>query len=241
MRTQTSRKAAKACIKCALICAALWIASCGIPPVDTQFISETPADPQSYVIAERAVRACTGLPDRDTVLRSFETAGFGVAVEQVAAQSGRTVPRVIVSPPDEAVVVLYLGNSCYVGLEGMTPSQSAQLAQIWVEAHRAEPNSAFGDGLSDHVAGAWRRFFTEPHRIPDKAAYTHRIFIAAYKTWPHGPYDPQRQVGYSIPAFPEKPGAAISLSHVIQCRPQVSTGPGRGVFLPCSGPEYTAE
>lgn len=214
------------------------LAGCGIPPVDKTFISNTPANAKSFAIAKRAVEACSDLTNKEKVRRSFQSAGFGISVQQVVAKTGRTISRTIVTSPDKTVSVLYLGNSCYVGLESMTPNQSKQLAEIWAKAFEAEPNSAFGDGLSDHVSGAWRRFFTEPYRIPDKAAYSHRIYISAYKTWPHGPYDPQRNVGFTIPEFPKKPGAAVGLNHVIECRPQVQTGPSSGVFLPCSGPEY---
>lgn len=121
----------------------------------------------------------------------------------------------------------------------MTPSQSAKLAQRWVRAFDAKSNAEVGDGLSDHVSGAWRHFFTEPARIPDKAAYSHRVYIAAYKTWPQGPYDPQRQFGYDIYGlFPEAPGAAIGLNHVVTCQPHIKTGPRSGIFLPGSGPSF---
>ncbi|MEL6468045.1 MAG: hypothetical protein AAFQ58_24040 [Pseudomonadota bacterium] len=221
-----------------LFAALLVVAGCGIPPLDTRLVSNVPADAQSFAVAERAVRACTGLMDNEKVRRDFERAGFDVSVRMVQARNGKAIPRTDITAPDKAVSVLYLGSSCYVGLEGMTPDQSARLARVWVDAYGAQPNSAFGDGLSDHVSGAWRRFFTEPHRIPDKAAYYHRVYIAAYKTWPSGPYDPKRNVGFSIPDFPDTPGAAVRLNHVIECRPQVVTGPRRGVFLPCSGPEF---
>lgn len=224
--------------KLILFATILATAGCEIPPVDETYISKTPASSKSFAVAERAVKACSDLADREKVQRNFQRAGFGVSVQHVIAKTGRQIPRMIISPPDEAVSVLYFGSSCYVGLEGMTPDQSKQLAQIWVDAHGAQPNSAYGDGLSDHVSGAWRRFVSEPHRIPDKAAYSHRIFIGAHKTWPHGPYDPQRDVGFAIPEFPKVPGAAVHLNHVVECRPHVKTGPRSGVFLPCSGPEY---
>lgn len=145
----------------------------------------------------------------------------------------------MISAPDDAVSVLYHKDRCFVGLENMTPSQSAQLAQIWVRAHRAKPNSEFGDGLSDRVSRAWRHVFSEPAQSPDKAAYDHRIFISAYKTWPHGPYDPQRNLPFDTDGvFPETPGAAVGLVHAIKCNPLITTGPRTGANLPCSGPTY---
>lgn len=214
---------------------ALGLAGCGIPPVDKTLISDTPASAESFAIAQKAVRACYG----ENALSKFRKAGFGVSTQQVKLKNGREVTRSIISSPDDDVSVLYRGNSCHVGLKNMTPSQSYQLAQIWVKAFDAKPNSAYGDGLSDHVSGAWRNFFTEPAIIPGKAAYYHRIYIAAYKTWPSGPYDPQRNIPFSIEGiFPDGQGAAVSVSHVIECKPHISTGPRSGAFLPCSGPTY---
>ena len=127
---------------------------------------------------------------------------------------------------------------CWIGLEGVTPKQSVELAQIWVAAFDAKPNSAYGDGLSDHVSGAWCNLFTEPERFPDKARYKHRVFIAAYKTWTHGPYDPQRNTAFKVEGFPKVLGAAIKLSHAIECDPAFYIGPTSVGFLPCSEPEF---
>lgn len=211
------------------------LAGCGIPPVDPTLISDTPATAQSFAVAQQAARACYG----PNALTKFRNAGFGVTPQQVEVRGGRIIERYLISPPDDSVSVIYQKYKCYVGLESMTPDQASQLAQIWVDAYDAKPNSAFGNGLSDHVSGAWRHFFTEPARIPDKAAYYHRIYIAAFKTWPHGPYDPQSHFPYSIEGiFPDTPGAAIRLSHAIECKPHIKTGPKSGAFLPCSGPAY---
>ncbi len=220
------------------LCAVI-LTGCGIPPVDTTYVSREPASAQDFAVARRAVEACTDPRRSDRMRAAFERAGFTVSDKTEALRNGRTITRMIVDDPRDRVSVLVGGGDCFVGLVGMTPRQSAELAQIWVRAHQAQPNSAFGDGLSDHVSGAWRRFFTEPPRFPDKAAYRHRIYIAAYKTWPHGPYDPQRGFGYDLgQVFPDTPGAAVKLDHVFECQPMVETGPNRGVFLPCSGPVY---
>lgn len=228
-------------IRAFLICILCGISGCGIPPVDTEFVSSVPADTRSFAVAQKAVRACT-LKKGEELQRNFRRAGFGVSEQPIETKNGSTVPRMIISSPDDAVSVLIAGNSCYVGLENMTPSQSYQLASIWADAYEAPPNSAYGDGLSDHVSGAWRRFVYEPARIPDHAEYSHRIYIAAYKTWPHGPHDPQRNVGYSIAGtFPKKPGAAVQLTHVVGCNPYISTGPGAVRIVPCTGPDYAAK
>ncbi|SHH91458.1 hypothetical protein SAMN05443551_3542 [Marivita hallyeonensis] len=212
---------------------------CGIPPVDTSTVSRMPANAQSFAVAQRAARACSHASSPTTVSQAMRRAGFAVSQERVTVRGGRQVTRFRITSPDDAVRILYFPGSCYVGLEGMTPAQSSQLASIWVEAHQLLSNAEFGDGLSSHVSGAWRRFFTEPPRFPDKAPYAHRIYVAAYKTWPSGPYDPQRSLAYDIgDFFPKTPGAAVRLNHAIECKPQVTTGPRSGVFLPCSGPTY---
>ncbi|WP_424967024.1 hypothetical protein [Dinoroseobacter sp. S375] len=217
----------------------LTVIGCTVPPVDPTFISSVPADPQSFAVAQKAVRACSDPLNKERVLKNFQRAGFTVSQYPVASRFGGTATRIDVSAPDPAVSVLYQSGRCYVGLEGMTPSQSAQLAEIWVNAHNARPNSEFGDGLSDHVSGAWRHFFTEPARVPSKAAYYHRIYIAAYKTWPHGAYDPQSSFAYDISGvFPDKPGAAVELNHAFECKPYHVTGPNSGAYLPCSEPDY---
>lgn len=217
----------------------LFLASCSIPPVDPTYISTVPADARSFARAQKAVRACIVDQDRKMALKRFRQAGFDVKEQPLKLRTGATINRAFISDPDDEVFILFTPNRCYVGLKNMTPSQSAKLAQRWVRAFGAKSNAAVGDGLSDHVSGAWRHFFTEPARIPEKAAYSHRVYIAAYKTWPHGPYDPQRQYGYDISGlFPDVPGAAIELVHVTACLPHIKTGPRSGIFLPCSGPSF---
>lgn len=218
------------------------LVACGVPAMDTRLISHSPADAQSYAVAQRAVRACTQVTLPKTVLASFEREGFSVYRSQGTGGRGQSFKRYDIRSPDPDVIVLYAEENCWVGLKGMTPAQSAALARIWVDAHQARPNSDFGDGLSDHVSGAWRRFFTEPAQPPAKPAYHHKIYISAYKSWPSGPYDPQRNIAYSVDGvFPDVPGAAVRLFHTVECQPHVKTGPSSGAFLLCSGPDYVPE
>lgn len=211
------------------------MANCGIPPVNDKLISDTPADAKSFALAKKAVRACSDLSSSRAVKSNFENAGFAVSTMQVELKNGAAIERLLISSPNKDVSIRYLGNKCYVGLEQMTPNQSFQLAKIWADAHDAKPNSAYGDGLSDHVAGAWRRFFSEPPRLPVKATYHHRVYVAAYKTWPHGPYAPQRNTAFPIEPFPNVPGAAVMLSHIADCSTYISTMPHSGT---CPGADY---
>lgn len=218
------------------LCTGVALAGCTIAPVDPTWISEVPANARSFAIAQQAVRACYG----ENALDKFRRAGFGVATKTIKLRNGQDTTRIDITPPYEAVTVLFHGKTCYVGLENMTPEQSAQLAGVWVRAYGAKSNAELGQGLSDHASGAWRNIFTEPARVPDKAAYKHTVFIAAYKTWPYGPYDPQSSFPYSIKGrFPDKPGAAVKLSHHFECQPHIAAAPDGGILLPCSGPDFS--
>lgn len=59
-----------------------------------------------------------------------------------------------------------------VGVEGMTPEQSYQLALPLVAYFEATSNTELGQGLTPNAVEAWRA-----------AGATTPVFIAAYKTW----------------------------------------------------------
>ncbi|MEM9395115.1 MAG: hypothetical protein AAGA38_14745 [Pseudomonadota bacterium] len=223
-----------------LLVGALFVtAACGVPEYEPTYISTVPANSQSYAVAERAVRACIGVGLPGGIKRQFQRAGFDVGVQPIKARNGRLIERTMVTAPDEAVTILILGDTCYVGLEGMTPDQSAQLAKIWARAYGEDADKPVNQDLSDPLSVSWFKSFAEPARMPDKAAFSHQIYIAAYKTWPNGRYDPQRTVGYDILDFPQKPGAAVMLRHKVLCNPHVINGPLSGAFLSCSSkPDY---
>lgn len=225
------------------VCGLFAVAGCGIPPVDPTFISDTPASAQSFAVAARAVRACTPVFSEDTVERNFRAAGFSVGETRSQTQGSRTNKWGAIIAPDPAVKVHYTlyrtltqqNATCYVGLENMTPEQSKQLAQIWVKAHGAKSNAEHGDGLSDHVSGAWRRFYSDPEDGPAEGAYWNRMYIAAYKTWPHGPYAvPRSPVSGAQNVFPDKPGAAVRLNLVSACKADLYLNKDKNGLLPCS-------
>ncbi|MDA7426473.1 hypothetical protein [Thalassococcus lentus] len=171
-------------------------------------------------------------------MNAFRTFGFQVAEEKIALRNGRETTRRVIQAPNPAVSVLFHGSTCVVGLESMTPEQSNQLARTWVLAYEAQPNSR----LANIVSGAWRSFFTESAQLPVRPALTHRIYIAAYKTWPSGPYDPQRNVPFNIDGlFPDKPGAAVRLTYVIDCDPLVKTDANTTLLLSCDPAGGTGE
>ncbi len=205
-----------------------FLSGCGIPPVDTKTISQSPARPQDMALAQKAVRACAGVPDNDNVTRALTNAGFQVTTVQAPIRGGRTVSRYDVQSPNDRVIVFYQARTCYVGVVDMTPAQSKELATFWVDAYDAKPNGTYGDGLSDHVSGAWRRYFYDwPNHI--------NLYIAAYKTWPSGPYDPQNKYGFDIgDVFPNTKGAAVKLEYVSQCKSYKPLGKDTEIVRTCS-------
>ncbi|ABD53739.1 hypothetical protein Jann_0822 [Jannaschia sp. CCS1] len=143
----------------AVLCLAL--IGCGIPPLNTATVSQTPAGAAQFALAQRAVQACGRLPDTD-------------AARSALGRVGLSGDGTIMTSSDQAVIVLMQGGRCAVGLRSMTPEQSHQLAQSWVRTYDAISNAEAGDGLSPLVIGAWRSF--TPNR---------RVFIAAHRTWPN--------------------------------------------------------
>lgn len=225
------------------VCCVLGAAGCGIPPVDTTYISAVPASAQSFAVAQRAVRACSTVSSPDRVLSNFRKAGFQVSDTRSRTFGGASTELGSIIAPDPTVTVFYEVAQydkrqiaeCNVGLAGMTPEQSKQLADIWVKAHGAKSNAEHGDGLSDHVSGAWRRLYTGPKNAPPEAAYIHRLFITSFKTWPHGPYAVRSHIPSAAKeVFPKKPGAAVRLRQTSECQNGLFLNAGENGLLPCS-------
>lgn len=174
------------------------IASCvGIPPLNTSTISTTPASSSNINTVRKAVNACAGLPDAPKMFGRFEAAGFRppnspkVASTTELANGGTRVVVPVVAYDDDDVIVQAGDGYCFVGLRGMTPQQSYQLAQILVKEFNATTNAANGQGLSHHVVQAWQ--VQENGRA--------KVLIAAHKTWP---WDQGR--------WPDVPGAAVTIT-----------------------------
>lgn len=182
---------------CLAIGAQMLVSSCaGIPPVNTNTISNSPAGANAFAEARKAVRACAGLPDAKAMFDRFEAIGYRSpeapdSASRTNLPSGKTrivVPAV--SHDDGKVIVQAGAGYCYVGLRGMTPQQSFLLAQSLVKRFGATTNAENGQGLSDNVVQAWR---VQRNGTP-------AVLIAAHKTWP---WDRGR--------WPSVPGAAVTL------------------------------
>lgn len=176
----------------------VFIASCvSIPPVNTSTISTTPASSSDINTARKAVNACAGLPDAPKMFGRFEAIGLRppnspkVASTTELANGGTRVVVPVVAYDDGDVIVQAGDGYCFVGLRGMTPQQSYQLAQILVKEFNATTNAANGQGLSHHVVQAWQ---VQKNGIA-------RVLIAAHKTWP-----------WDQGQWPDAPGAAVTLT-----------------------------
>lgn len=177
----------------ALLCVllALSVAGCGgIPEVNTKTISTSPASPEHFAKAKKAVRNCTAYPNSGAVLAAFERQGHTAGRARMILKDGtELVSNPTITHDDGDLIISVSSRHCYVGLRGMTPKQSFELAKIWATQYRSSTNAELGQGLSDHVVQAWRT------RYPNKTLY-----VAAHKTWP---WDRGR--------WPNTPGAAVTL------------------------------
>ena len=180
-----------------ILAGAATFAGCvGIPPVNTKSISTSPASAVAFKEAQKAVRACTGLPDAPKMFDRFEAIGYRSPLApdvgsktKLANGKTRVVVPAVVHDTGEVIVQAGAGY-CYVGLRGMTPQQSYALAQILVRSFGATTNASYGEGLSDHVVQAWR---IQKGGVPS-------VLIAAHKTWP-----------WDRGSWPAVPGAAVTL------------------------------
>lgn len=174
------------------------LAGCAsIPPANTKSISTSPASSVAFNEAKKAVRACAGLPDATKMFGRFEAIGYRSPLAPDTASrdelpDGTTRVVVPIVSHDTGDVIVQAGiGYCYVGLRGMTPQQSYNLAQVLVTNYGATTNAENGQGLSDHVVQAWRV----------QRNGTSAVLIAAHKTWP---WDRGR--------WPNEPGAAVTLN-----------------------------
>ncbi|RVT82756.1 hypothetical protein DXV76_16100 [Rhodobacteraceae bacterium CCMM004] len=169
----------------------LMLGCASIPPLDTTTISQTPASASQMAFAGRIVRVCSGLPDADRVMAAFEAMGHQVGRWRMIMGGGEELvsPRQVSFERGD-VIVQASETDCYVGVKGMTPEQSYQLAQPWVRHFGAITNAEAGQGLSPHVVQAWGG---RPKGTPV-------VLIAAHKTWP-----------WDRGEWPDVPGAAVTL------------------------------
>ena len=157
-----------------LIGAVMALAGCpGIPPVNTETISENPASAARYAAARQAVNICSRLPDTEAVMRGFEALGYERSRLEFTTNDGKTLVSESVTSQNTDLKIIASSAGCTIGLEGMTPDQSFQLAQPWVRKFGLVTNESLGDGLSPHAVQAWQ-YPTFPHT---------QVLVSAGKTW----------------------------------------------------------
>lgn len=150
------------------------LAGClGIPPVNTATISENPASAQRYAAARQAVKICSRLPDTEAVMRGFEALGYKRSRLEFTTNDGRTIVSESINSQNTDLKIIASSQGCTIGLEGMTPDQSFQLAQPWVRKFGLVTNESLGQGLSPHVVQAWQ--------FP-RFAHS-EILVSAGRTW----------------------------------------------------------
>lgn len=161
------------------------------PQVDETLISYFDAPEQNMSEARRAVDLCLKTSGSWNLREQlFRQARYLDATFEDPERDIDKLRAVVLIQPETDVVV-QLGadggkSGCIVGLKGMTPQQSYELAQPLVAHFGAISNTALGQGLTPNAIEAWRASGTYAP-----------IFIAAYKTW----------------NVLEAPGAAVRLSH----------------------------
>lgn len=156
-----------------LVAVTLLISGCEAPP-NQRLISATPASSQQFSEAKSAAAVC-GRHAPNWVAASAELKADGYVETKDPRLA--SVRRAVILEKSGTDVIVLLGSegkerACIVGLEGMTPQQSFELAQPWVQKFDAQTNAERGQGLAKDAVQAWGKI--EENR---------NIFIAAFKTW----------------------------------------------------------
>ncbi|MCK0119465.1 hypothetical protein MWU61_02860 [Loktanella sp. F6476L] len=161
------------CIMCSLM-----LSACA-PAVDEELISYFDAAEENMSEARKAVDICLRTSNSfawDLRESMFRQAGYVEAVFEDPERDIEEIRAVILIEPETEVVV-QLGevggkSGCIVGLKGMSPRQSHDLALPWVRHFDGVSNEDRGQGLTHNAIQAWRGVGTQ-----------FQVFIAAYKTW----------------------------------------------------------
>ncbi|WP_321830003.1 hypothetical protein [Thalassovita sp.] len=152
------------------------LAACDAP-VDQKMVSTVPASAQQFSEAQKAAAVCgRHAPNWVAASQSLKSIGYHETEDPRLASIQKSQRAVILEKTGTDVVVL-LGASggegaCIVGLEGMTPQQSLELAKPWVKTFGVRTNAERGQGLAKNAVEAWGTI--EENRV---------VYIAAFKTW----------------------------------------------------------
>lgn len=145
--------------------------------VDQDLISEVPVSALQFSDAQKAAGICgRNAPNWMGAEEALKANGYVETTDERLSNIQRTQRAVILESSDSDVLVL-LGSrggegACIIGMNGMTPQQSVELALPWVRQFDAKTNADRGQGLAKNAVQAWG--VLEENRI---------VFIAAFKTW----------------------------------------------------------
>jgi len=161
------------CILCSLT-----LLSCA-PAVDEELISYFGAPEENISEARKAVDICLRTSNSfawDLREAMFRNAGYVDAMFENPEREIEEIRGVVLIQPENDVVVQLGENGgksgCIVGLKGMSPRQSHDLALPWVRHFDGVSNEDRGQGLTHNAIQVWRGVGTQ-----------FQVFIMAYKTW----------------------------------------------------------
>jgi len=154
--------------------------------LDETLISNSPASESDMALARKAASICEAqLPTYSFVVGALAANGFYETQNSINSDSGPDYRSreftsalsgilVKISERDESNAVREAKSlSCLVAVPRMTPEQSFELAQVWVDAFDGVTNEEAGQGLSNLAVQAWRS------RNEDR-----QVYFSAMKTWP---------------------------------------------------------
>lgn len=155
---------------------ALAVSGCD-PSVDESLLSKEPASSDQFAAAQDAAAVCSRTaPNWNATEVAFKQLGFAETQDPRLQAIQKAQKAVILQKPSTDLVILVGSRggegACIVGLIGMTPQQSFQLAQPWVQKYGALTNEERGQGLAKNAIQAWG--VLEEDRI---------VYLAAFKTW----------------------------------------------------------
>lgn len=164
--------------KAIFIMCSLMLSGCA-PAVDEELISYFGATEENMIEARKAVDICLRTSNSlawDLREAMFRQVGYVDAVFEDPERDIEEIRAVILIQPESEVVVQLGENGgksgCVVGLKGMSPRQSYDLALPWVRHFDGVSNEDRGQGLTPNAIQTWRGVGTQ-----------FQVFISAYKTW----------------------------------------------------------
>ena len=152
------------------------------PRVDEELISYFGAPDAEFAEAKRSAGICGATAFNSDIRPAlFLNAGYVKPTDEYLQKMAMERDALILTKPGTGVVVQLGGDAslggksdrgCIVGLSGMSPQQSYELALPWAEQFSAPTNAELGQGLARNAIEVWNLY-----------GDGFIVRIAAYKTW----------------------------------------------------------